>query len=296
MGTVADEIEAWRGAAEEAVRQFREIEPLVMDVWSKAGEEAPGILRRVLNYLPFTSGQSIWPKTIDPLLNTLVGGMAGAGIGYGLGVLGEKFLPESWSRHRLRNSLMLLGGGMGASPGLGMLASNWHAGVPLSSTDAFQSGFNPEEARRLKQQSDQQAYRDAWETFGRMGGKQASDDGEYLSTGLTSGLGFDPQEFQRSIWQDPRVAGPLTLPQQAAASGLVLGAANLPGRRRSGLVTPVDMARMAAGMGSGYLSGLLVGKTLGALMGLPDSAQETLKNTGMWAGVVREIVPLVFGQ
>ncbi len=81
---------------------------------------------------------------------------------------------------------------------------------------------------------------------------------------------------------------------QAAASGVVTGAANLPGKFNSSLVTPLDMGRMAAGMGSGYLSGMLVGKGLGLLFGLPPKVEDTLKRTGVWAGVVKTLIPKIF--
>ena len=49
------------------------------------------------------------------------------------------------------------------------------------------------------------------------------------------------------------------------------------------------------GMGTGYMSGLLVGKALGAMMGMPKDTQDKLKTTGMWAGVIANIIPKAFG-
>ena len=72
-------------------------------------------------------------------------------------------------------------------------------------------------------------------------------------------------------------------------------AANLPGKLQTRFVTPFDVARIAAGMGSGYLSGKLVGKGLGLLMGMPEETQEKLKNTGMFAGIIANLVPMAFG-
>jgi hypothetical protein len=103
----------------------------------------------------------------------------------------------------------------------------------------------------------------------------------------------------RTIWQDPRVSGPLTLPQQAALTGLLQAAQT---QRETGTgqaapwVYPSDVARIAAGMGSGYLSGAIVGKVLGGLAGAPESVQDRLKNMGLWAGVVQGVLPLVFGR
>jgi hypothetical protein len=41
----------------------------------------------------------------------------------------------------------------------------------------------------------------------------------------------------------------------------------------------MDVARISAGMGSGYLSGAIVGKVLGTLTGMPGSTQDRLKQT-----------------
>jgi hypothetical protein len=116
----------------------------------------------------------------------------------------------------------------------------------------------------------------------------------YPGTGLF-GPAIDVQDFNQTIWNDPRVAGNLPVSTRAAATGLVTGAANLPGKRETNFVTPVDVARMAAGMGSGYLSGMLVGKALGIMAGMPQQTQDHLKNTGMWAGLVANLIPIAFG-
>jgi len=47
-------------------------------------------------------------------------------------------------------------------------------------------------------------------------------------------------------------------------------------------------------MGTGWLSGMLVGKTLGALAGLRPESQKTLQQTGVWAGVLTNVVPKLF--
>jgi len=104
---------------------------------------------------------------------------------------------------------------------------------------------------------------------------------------------FDAQDFNRTIWEDQRVASRLEGPTQAAASGLVTGAAHMRGSPR--LVSPADIGRLTAGMGSGYVAGAVVGKALGALLGMPQQTQDKLKQTGMWAGVVANLVPLAFG-
>jgi len=52
---------------------------------------------------------------------------------------------------------------------------------------------------------------------------------------------------------------------------------------------------LTAGMGVGYASGLVAGKVLGVLTGMPPDTQKTLADTGMYAGVVKSVLPMVFG-
>jgi hypothetical protein len=47
-------------------------------------------------------------------------------------------------------------------------------------------------------------------------------------------------------------------------------------------------------MGSGYATGLIAGRVLSALTGMPESAQTTLANTGMLAGALKSVIPLLF--
>ena len=100
--------------------------------------------------------------------------------------------------------------------------------------------------------------------------------------------------FQHSLWNDPNVMRGLSPRDRAAASGVVEAAWNAGGQSPSRLVWPRDLARISAGMGAGYLSGALVGKALGALVGMPQDTQDYLKTTGMWAGVVKSVVPSMF--
>jgi hypothetical protein len=97
------------------------------------------------------------------------------------------------------------------------------------------------------------------------------------------------------IWNDQRLKD-VPLDIRAAASGLVTGAANRPDRvQNSPFVTPLDITKMAVGMGSGMASGWLVGKTMGALFGTGQKTQELLKNTGLAAGLLRTVIPAAYG-
>lgn len=104
------------------------------------------------------------------------------------------------------------------------------------------------------------------------------------------------RQFNELVWNTPGLSNKLPPTLQAAASGLVSGASNLPGKvRNSPFVTPTDIARMAVGMGSGAVSGFLAGRALGAFMGLSKSTQQTLTRTGAAAGLLRQVIPLAFG-
>jgi hypothetical protein len=89
-------------------------------------------------------------------------------------------------------------------------------------------------------------------------------------------------------------AGPETA---AMTMGAVHAANQMPGGSGdSGWVTPLQMARLGSSMGAGYLSGGLVGSVLGALTGLPEGAQDKLKETGMYLGIVKDVVPQLYGR
>jgi hypothetical protein len=89
-----------------------------------------------------------------------------------------------------------------------------------------------------------------------------------------------------------------TTPGTAAMTmGALHAAQQMPGGRESSdWVTPSQMARLGASMGVGYVSGGLVGSALGMLTGMPQGTQDRLKETGMYLGIVKSVVPKLFGQ
>jgi hypothetical protein len=103
---------------------------------------------------------------------------------------------------------------------------------------------------------------------------------------------FEPlipvDEFGRVVIGDPVTPMPL----RATTIGLVQSASLA--RDNSPFVSPADIARIALGAGSGYASGVIVGRTLGVLAGLNPQTQQTLQQTGAWAGVLKNVVPLAF--
>ena len=94
--------------------------------------------------------------------------------------------------------------------------------------------------------------------------------------------------FSQNIWY----AAP---PQLARASTAILETAQrMPDGIGTHWVTPAQMGHLAASMGAGYVSGMLVGKALGALTGMPEETQERLAQTGMYAGIVKALLPKLF--
>lgn len=214
------------------------------------------------------------PNAPSPLAAALTTGLVGSGLGYAAGAIGEKLLPEEWERGKLRRTLALTGGLAGLIPGAIWAGANKYVGLPANS-NALLSGPPPinKEARFTK-----------------------------LSENFVSNAGIfgvkpiNVNEFNQVIWGDPRVSNRLDPALQAAATGLVEGAAHLSDNDGARFVTPKDVGRLAAGMGSGYLSGAIVGKGLGMLFGMPDKTQDRLKDVGLFAGAIANIVPIAFGR
>ena len=241
-------------------------------------------LRRLMSVTGWNPDLVRFPGWPSPAAAMLATGMLGAGAGYGAGWLAEKVLPEKWERGKLRRSLALLGGLGGTA-----MATPWMATNAAHDRSVF-SGW-PYDTPPFQR------------TPGGVEEMPAS-----VMPKLVSASYGDPDEdtielpiipvddFNDTVLRDPRVA-PLLSPQtQAAAAGLILGAAHLAGGLRPAtLISPWDVARMTAGMGTGYLSGVVVGKVLGALMGMPGETQDMLKRTGMFAGAITNIIPMAFG-
>lgn len=272
--------------------------------WYTVGEQAvlryeglakqastPTDWKQLLGYLPFT-GKGGFPATSAPLVNTLVGGLAGAGIGYGAGHLVSKLLPENWDRKKFRRTAALLGSGVGALPGAAMLAMNATSGKPLNSTFWFEPGYDHGEAMRARAAFSKQAFASEILVESELL-KQAFEPLE--GSGLGYDVAFDPIAFNRKLWEDREISSRLSLAEKAMASGAVTAASRLPGKI-SPLVTPMDMGRLAAGMGTGYLSGMLAGRVFGHLMGMPPNTQDLLARTGMWSGAVSVAAPAIFGN
>jgi hypothetical protein len=255
-------------------------------------------------YLP--GGRYSWtiPGVPRQLQGMLAGGLMGAGAGYGLGWLGSRVLPKKWDRSRLPKVMAMMGGLAGATPGLAVMGANMVGGrhvLDQTALDAYPIHSASEIVRKTSSSSpyclvnaslgERQLSKIIEESI-----KQAiyEDGGSGWDTDLSPT--FIPiDSLNHSLFNDPRVSSTLSMPMRAATSGLVETAWRQGGSGPR-FVTPADMAMVAAGMGSGYLSGAIVGKALGALLGTSEETQDKLKNIGLWSGVVKNVVPILFRQ
>lgn len=290
--TDKEEKETWTRAVERAVTGPVEILDEAgppSDGYVKVALQSPAVLyfhkqaasqpiHRLAQYLGYLPGRL--PGAPSPLVAAISSGLLGAGLGYGGGKLVETFLPEtrSWG---LAPRLALWGGLLGTVPAGIWALVNKGEGLPANSGELMEGEplVSPKPPRTREVHLEDFLEKGSSFGFGQLGGHP-----DYT---------FDAEEFNETVWEDPRVSNRLSTPTQAAATGLVTGAAHLSGSPR--LVSPLDMAKVTAGMGSGYVSGAIIGKALGALMGMPQSVQDKLKRTGVWAGVVANLTPLAFG-
>ncbi len=220
-----------------------------------------------------------------PLAHTIVGGLIGAGLGYGGGALAEQFLPEEqFERGRLRRAMAILGGGLGTTPGL------LHGAGNMLTPEQTGGGWK------------------AWLSPFPFVKKQASfDDNEYgalfmptipkdaFNAAVWSDVAQTPNPYgSKSSWGDDSQRLGTPPPVAATVSGIVAGTAAATGQE---VVSPWQVAMTAASTaGKGYLAGLAFGKTLGALAGLQPEAQKQLQQYGLWGGMLSGAVGSLFGR
>lgn len=234
----------------------------------------------------------------NPLISTLAGAGLGAAVGYGGGWLAEQLLPEKYfDKGRLRKVTSVLGGLAGSMPGLWWGLDNMRAHPDVSKRWNPSSWVSSYPWPKTAEVSESR-FKEAKESFIKIFPKEVLElDDRWTKYADDTGSAFETMipvdQFGRVIWNDLRGTGGFTPPPLAAATTGLVQAASL-SQGGANLISPVDIARIGVGAGSGWLSGLVVGKTLGALAGLRPEAQETLQRTGIWAGILSNTVPLIF--
>lgn len=280
----------WQGA--KATLAPLDLEDFGRGLWGRVKlaeipiQEVAGPAARFLNLAP--SSVNAYYGGPTPLAAMLAGGLLGAAGGYGAGALAEHFVPERYlQRGRLRKLLGLTGGALGAAPGallgqVGMTANEEAGKSP------WKAWFEPNVlfGREAEDPVFKQAEEDLEEVLGQKVdpafAKRADDTGAFFAPGIPV------DHFNQVVWQDSNT------PQgvRAATAGLVETASALAGGAR--LVSPYDVFRVAASMGSGLLAAYPA-KVLGALAGLTPEAQLGLQRVGLWAGLLKNVVPLAYG-
>ena len=251
---------------------------------------SPSLVRtgQLLNFFP--AKDIPWNKP-SPLAAMLTSGLLGAGLGYGLGWAGEKVMPEKMqTAGRTRKSLAVLGALLGAAPGALWAGTNFASGRdPLLNAELLKdkSKASPSWGRvdlsRLREKASEDFVKHAFNMHDR------------LDTGAENVEKVNLNRLGQTLWD---IGAP---PATAAATmSSVYAAQQLPGGAGPGYVTPHQTGLLGTMMGAagggvkGYATGWAVGKGLGLLTGMPQSTQNSLKNTGAMLGVINTLVPRLF--
>ena len=285
-----------RLATQRLAELARSVLPEAPPVYEKsAAQEADqGALKPLWQALHMApSGMADTYGGATPLASMLAGGLLSAGAGYAGGRLSEHFLGDRvLQRGKLSRNLALLGGALGALPGLYLGTANYRQNPDAGLVSAY---TRPNALMGVKDAADATedfSYAEAEEDLLAELGDAVEFDEALDKAASDTGAMFLPQipvdQFNRAVWQDPLTPPPI----RAATAGLTSTAATLLG---APVISPFDVARLGISMGTGLASGLAVGRILGGLAGLTPGAQSELQRAGVWAGALTAIVPRVFG-
>ncbi len=302
IGVDTDKVASWHIA----LRQVPGVESIEHGYFSVPPETESYILvKKATNnesiFGPIASAAQFKPNALNnlwggpnPLAATIGGGLLGAGLGYGAGWLGEQLLPESvFERGKLRRTMSVMGGLAGAAPGIwNGFDQQFRGPTENQGLGAWVRPFpwvkqNNDNRFEIIKEGMVSVFPHAALELNELWIKAADEAG-----GAFSGM-IPVDQFGRTIWNDLRGQGGFTPAPIAAATTGLMQAASL-SQGGANLISPMDIARIGMGMGTGYVSSLLVGKTLGALAGLRPEAQQSLQNTGVWAGILANTIPLAF--
>lgn len=218
----------------------------------------------------------------SPVAAMLASGILGAGAAYGGASLASMFLPDTWDKKKFRRSGAMLGGSIAALPGAYESLKSLTIGQPLTDGSHMRLPM-PTPTQTPAQTPTPNPMQ-----------KEASEfpQGYVSAQRYAPGPTISGDDLIKAVWQKPSVRDRLSPSERSIFTGAISSTQQIAG---SPYITPSDMGRLTAGMGVGYASGLVAGKVLGSLVGLPPSAQKTLANTGMYAGTVKSVLPILFG-
>lgn len=306
-GATAPDLRRCKEAAAEAVGAG-----LVRDAPLTAAEAGSGawvkvayspFLRRAGELLNFFPGRypGGLPNAPSPFAATLSGALLGAGLGYGAGVLGEKALPQSFNRGRLRRALAAMGALAGGLPGAAWSYSNLASGKslldggalspPPDSPPSLSEGVVPRLPPGLAEVALSPRYRKGMDALEKTASAGAFSPLVAPRPGPTP-LDVRVDALGRTLWD----AG---APAQLIGTtvGVLDAAARMPGGSGDpGRVTPHQLGELAFSAGAGYAAGRFVGAVLGTLTGLPRSVQNDLARTGAVVNIVGTALPALYGR
>lgn len=225
-----------------------------------------------------------------PLSNGIVSALMLGGLGYGTGALAEQLFPERYlQRGKLRRTL----GMAGALGGLGIGAVNAYANARAMKTPYLQGLVTSNKAPVT--------YPFQKESYNYGYGFNPMDPMVPDAIGQHQPMISVPQ-FNTALWRDvhkgminPYNAQGMHTPPPiaAAATGMMTG---LSTGLNSPIIRPSDIIRGFASAGVGLATANVAGRTLSAMAGLTPMAQNKLQDMGLWAGMLRAVVPPMFGR
>lgn len=283
-------------------------------------------LRDLGENLNFFPGQYVGgiPNNPSPVAAMLTSGLLGAGIGYGSGRLLGSILPQGYGK-KLGRTGAILGGAIGAVPGLTWGVANQLSGAPFNDpsllskspdadpeqyqnaingtnwlpnrgADSF-SGSQLEQARDVivnsplfHKMSEDLSHLTLGKMYSKAVEKLASSFGQRppASSYIPTDVNID--HLGRTLWDvgaSPALA--------ATTMAGMYAAQQLPDpRSRPGWVTGNQLGQLAENAVGDYAKGWMVGKAINATIGTPYSAPVFgLGNSAL--GVIGAVVPKLFG-
>lgn len=287
-------------------------------------------LRRAGELLNFFPGQYAGgvPNSPSPLAAMLTSGLVGAGLGWGLGTLGNKLLPDGYGGHLGRTGAAL-GGLLGAAPGAFWGLSNKSIGRRFNDPILLNDGPDAEPidyprwidglnaGRNLLKSPGPGEVAPAFHMVEQMhdpygAAKQAADDllgGVELGRRYREAAKEAASTFGTNYGLPPNTPVDVNIdalgrtlydtgagPELAgSAMGAMYAARQMPDRSaRPGWVTGNQLGQLTMNAAGDYATGLLAGAAINAAIGTPFR-YTTFGGANAALGVLGAVVPKLFG-
>ena len=255
-----------------------------------------------------------WPKWYSPLKSmrkyadwagtpaktTLTGALIGSALGGGISYMMDSMPAydedgnelEPWTRgEKLRRALMpsLIGAGVGAAPGMLSAWNNSRAtrlqdsnGKYTKPDVGFWGSMFSNQNSLMKNSPNYRMNYDLQQAKQRAYGPRVKT-GMFDTPAPENSL-INVDSFNRTIWND--AANGAVTPDNALLVTSTLNASRPTG---TSMITPGAVVGTLINAGVGYATAGAVGKALGAMNLISPAGQETLRNIGMWGGMINGI-------